>query len=212
MRWAWLLAVTGLSAVASANPYDYGFNTEKLVRRGDTSDPIIIKMLPLAANGSLPVRPEIRDMRKDKYTWDLYILALSMLQYVNQNHPLSWYQIAGIHGVPFRTWNGVVPVVGAGRSGYCTHSSVLFPTWHRPYLALFEVSGIYVRILWVQKLISSLSKKCTRLSTRLLDCFRTQQKGCNTCKQRPSFEFHTGIGALWHQQAKHISRNHYGAR
>lgn len=25
-------------------------------------------------------------------------------------------------------------------SGYCTHSSVLFPIWHRPYLALIEVS------------------------------------------------------------------------
>lgn len=23
--------------------------------------------------------------------------------------------------------------------GYCTHGSILFPTWHRPYLALFEV-------------------------------------------------------------------------
>lgn len=27
-------------------------------------------------------------------------------------------------------------------TGYCTHSSILFPTWHRPYLALFEVSPL----------------------------------------------------------------------
>lgn len=24
--------------------------------------------------------------------------------------------------------------------GFCTHSSIIFLTWHRPYLALFEVS------------------------------------------------------------------------
>lgn len=23
--------------------------------------------------------------------------------------------------------------------GFCTHSSILFLTWHRPYLAIFEV-------------------------------------------------------------------------
>lgn len=139
MHWPWLLSVLGLCAIASANPYDYGFSIEKLVRRQQSSVPIVTKTLPLAANGSMPVRPEIRDMRKDRYTWDLYILALSLLQYVNQDHPLSWYQITGIHGVPFRSWNGVGPVSGAEQSGYCTHSSVLFPTWHRPYLALYEV-------------------------------------------------------------------------
>lgn len=43
----------------------------------------------------------------------------------------------GIHGYPDIPWDGVT-----GEDyivGYCTHSSVLFPTWHRPYLALFEV-------------------------------------------------------------------------
>jgi hypothetical protein len=50
----------------------------------------------------------------------------------------------GIHGVPFVTWNGVGPAAGASMSGYCPHSSVLFPTWHRPYLALYEVSSLQV--------------------------------------------------------------------
>ncbi len=46
--------------------------------------------------------------------------------------------------MPFKAWDGVN--VGTdwatdpnGFGGYCTHSSVLFATWHRPYLALFEV-------------------------------------------------------------------------
>lgn len=47
--------------------------------------------------------------------------------------------LAGIHGVPFVPWNGVQASPGANQSGYCPHSSVLFPTWHRPYLALYEV-------------------------------------------------------------------------
>jgi tyrosinase len=52
-------------------------------------------------------------------------------------------------------WDGVYTVPGAPSTGYCTHGkllnpptlqlpnssdSVLFATWHRPYLALFEVS------------------------------------------------------------------------
>lgn len=28
--------------------------------------------------------------------------------------------------------------------GFCPHSSVLFPTWHRPYLLLLEVSAVAV--------------------------------------------------------------------
>ena len=27
--------------------------------------------------------------------------------------------------------------------GYCTHGSILFPTWHRPYLSLFEVCQLF---------------------------------------------------------------------
>lgn len=150
-----LLALVASVALA-AQPYDYGIDLDQIVRRQDPAAKIVVGKLPLAPNGSTPFRPEIRDMRKDGYMWDLYILALSMFQSVSQDQPLSWYQVAGrqetdrvdfphaltcvgIHGVPFQPWNGVQPAPGAGQSGYCTHSSVLFPTWHRPYLALYEV-------------------------------------------------------------------------
>ena len=59
--------------------------------------------------------------------------------------------LPGIHGVPFIPWNGVEPVEGANNSGYCTHNSVLFPMWHRPYLALYEV-GEGSRLLRVARL------------------------------------------------------------
>lgn len=29
--------------------------------------------------------------------------------------------------------------------GYCTHGSVLFPSWHRPYVALYEVSHVEIK-------------------------------------------------------------------
>ncbi|WYZ34407.1 hypothetical protein EsH8_I_000683 [Colletotrichum jinshuiense] len=61
-----------------------------------------------------------------------------MLQYTDQTEELSWYQIAGIHGVPFVPWNDVPGVPGGEDRGYCTHMSILFPSWHRPYLALYE--------------------------------------------------------------------------
>jgi tyrosinase len=53
----------------------------------------------------------------------------------------SYYQLAGIHGQPYKAWNGVTGRADAttsGFGGYCTHSSAIFLTWHRPYLALFE--------------------------------------------------------------------------
>jgi Common central domain of tyrosinase len=45
----------------------------------------------------------------------------------------------GIHGEPFISWDDVNGVDNPTFGGYCTHSSILFLTWHRPYLALYEV-------------------------------------------------------------------------
>ncbi|KAK6357742.1 hypothetical protein TWF718_002050 [Orbilia javanica] len=83
--------------------------------------------------------------------YDLFIIALRRTQvarsYTDKN---SWWQLAGIHGRPFISWNGRAP--GAPSSalkseftgtGYCTHGSTLFPTWHRPYLAYVE------EVLWM---------------------------------------------------------------
>ncbi|KAI0821744.1 common central domain of tyrosinase-domain-containing protein [Trametes gibbosa] len=52
----------------------------------------------------------------------------------------SYFQIAGIHGAPYSAWDGAGngPDPAQIFKGYCTHGSVLFPTWHRPYVALIE--------------------------------------------------------------------------
>jgi tyrosinase len=56
--------------------------------------------------------------------------------------PILYYQIAGIHGQPYIPWNDATASKGQG--DYCTHSTVLFPTWHRTYVLLFEVR----RMIW----------------------------------------------------------------
>lgn len=71
--------------------------------------------------------------------WDLFIQGLMRLQYnVSESNWQSYFQIAGIHGRPYISWNNVGPVRGGSGGGYCPHGTVQFPTWHRPYLALYE--------------------------------------------------------------------------
>lgn len=99
------------------------------------------------AGGSVPLRREIRDLQRNfPDQFNLYVLGLQHLQGLDENQLTSFYQIAGIHGLPYKPWNGVGSNTdwqrSSGFGGYCTHSSILFITWHRPYLALYEVSEI----------------------------------------------------------------------
>ena len=57
---------------------------------------------------------------------------------------------AAIHGLPLVSWDGV------GREGlerdqmgdfFCNHNMATFPTWHRPYLALYEVMPTSIRVV-----------------------------------------------------------------
>lgn len=85
-------------------------------------------------------RLEVRQMLFNKPNqWTLFVLALQKFQKMSQSDKMSWYQIAGIHGVPRQNWDNVGQCSNCrGTDGYCTHDSVLFPGWHRAYLALFE--------------------------------------------------------------------------
>ena len=92
-------------------------------------------------SGSVPLRREIRDLQSNfPDQWNLYLLGLQALQNVDTSDMQSYYQIAGIHGMPYSPWNGVGGIDDYNYGGYCTHTSVLFLTWHRPYLALYEQS------------------------------------------------------------------------
>jgi tyrosinase len=99
------------------------------------------------------IRQELREFKKNEDLWNLYLLGLWQFQKIDQKKQLSYFQIAGIHGLPYEAWpvndqklkelaekrraqlrKGEAP----GVLGFCTHTSILFLTWHRPYLALFE--------------------------------------------------------------------------
>ncbi|KAM4057296.1 tyrosinase [Hirsutella rhossiliensis] len=86
-----------------------------------------------------PLRRSINDLQAaGGPQWDLYILALSSLQLDNDEQELSYFQIEGIHGVPFIEWNGAGPRVNGNWGGYCPHNENIFLSWHRAYVALFE--------------------------------------------------------------------------
>ncbi|PQE14942.1 hypothetical protein CJF32_00002481 [Rutstroemia sp. NJR-2017a WRK4] len=91
-----------------------------------------------AQSGARPARRDILEFQNDTPSWSLYIQAMTAFQKVPETDPLSYFQIAGIHGRPYIPWDSVPHNRLAPNIGYCTHSDVLFPTWHRPYLALFE--------------------------------------------------------------------------
>ncbi|KAH6854085.1 hypothetical protein B0I37DRAFT_421388 [Chaetomium sp. MPI-CAGE-AT-0009] len=96
-------------------------------------------------DGAVPLRRELRELQRNSpEQYNLFILGLKNLQRQDENILTSYYQIAGIHGMPYKPWNGVGSNTNwrstSGFGGYCTHSSILFLTWHRPYLALYEQS------------------------------------------------------------------------
>jgi tyrosinase len=68
----------------------------------------------------------------------LFIWALKAFQERDPNRKLSFFQIAGIHGYPYQPWDEEDYTSATYGAGYCTHNSLLFPCWHRPYMALYE--------------------------------------------------------------------------
>jgi tyrosinase len=86
------------------------------------------------------LRLEIRQLQQNADQWNLYLLGLDAFKKIDETSDLSYYGVCGIHGRPYRPWGGVAGDndVQGGWQGYCTHTSILFGPWHRPFLALFE--------------------------------------------------------------------------
>ena len=70
--------------------------------------------------------------------FNMFVLAMESIHDRNERDDESYFQIAGIHGFPFITWQYPVSAVVNPDTEYCTHGSVIFSTWHRPYLVLLE--------------------------------------------------------------------------
>lgn len=91
---------------------------------------------PVVGSKDIEFRRPIQELQeKFPNVFNMYILALAELQSKPESYELSYYGIAGIHGAPFIGWQE--PDRGV-MAGYCTHDSVIFCTWHRPYLVLME--------------------------------------------------------------------------
>lgn len=97
--------------------------------------------------GETGTRRDIDDLvLNEKEAFNVFIIALTNMQNpssVNTNNPMSYFQIAGIHGLPLKPWNSegvkINEQTAGAQSGYCHHSHIGFGPWHRPYLALLEV-------------------------------------------------------------------------
>ncbi|MCO5550206.1 hypothetical protein L7F22_003688 [Adiantum nelumboides] len=103
-------------------------------------------------------------LERMKMKRDVFLLAFSAVQALDANDKWSFYQIAGIHGLPHAPYDGVVngdwdPKNPEWWGGYCQHGSPLFPTWHRPYMMLLEQSIIRQAKLFANTLVQSDEKQ-----------------------------------------------------
>ncbi|KAF5681684.1 tyrosinase precursor (monophenol monooxygenase) [Fusarium circinatum] len=82
---------------------------------------------------------ELQDMKKEEITW-----KPGPGYSFTSDDIMSWYQIAGIHGLPAEDWAGeedrgkTKRDIARDGDGYCAHSTPTFALWHRPYLAMLE--------------------------------------------------------------------------
>jgi tyrosinase len=109
--------------------------------------------------GNLRIRQEVRQLKDTSPNqWNLFLLTMRQMQLKATSDPTGYYGISGIHGVPRVSYNGRNQCGSCGGAdGYCTHDSVLFPSWHRAYVALFE-------------------QEFRNLATQLADSFTTDRK------------------------------------
>ncbi|EQB47725.1 hypothetical protein CGLO_13112 [Colletotrichum gloeosporioides Cg-14] len=107
---------------------------------------VLIKGIPVSTGEQLGIRMEFStwatDNPKDSIQVSLFIRALQKFYDKPYTDRLSYFQVAGIHGYPGnRSWDNSESPPKSDRPGpkiYCTHNKLTFPTWHRPYMALFE--------------------------------------------------------------------------
>lgn len=101
--------------------YDYGLSVAQLFERqaGGAFQAVTGAGYDPANDGPVPARKEIREFEKDANQWTLFLLALDAMQATSQDDPLSWYKIAGIHGLPYELYDSVQAVEGNEDRGYC---------------------------------------------------------------------------------------------
>lgn len=120
-------------------------------------------------SGSTLPRFEIRQLKQKTAQWNIFLLAMQLMQKSAQTNKVSYYQLAGIHGVPRASWDGVekCSTCSGQVDGYCTHDSILFLGWHRAYLALFEQELILAAKTVANQFTGAKKTKYTNASKQL---------------------------------------------
>lgn len=111
--------------------------------------PVIVKGIETRdANGKPYLRKDIdkwyaEQAKGNKIQLTLFLEALALIQKRPLDDLLSYFRLAGIHSAPWCKWDDVdQPPEQPNRiPGYCVHNNYTFPTWHRVYMMLYEVSG-----------------------------------------------------------------------
>ncbi|KIK51515.1 hypothetical protein GYMLUDRAFT_50527 [Collybiopsis luxurians FD-317 M1] len=95
--------------------------------------------------GGIHPRLEVRELARLHEQWTLFNLSLHQIQQADYKPAAAKFvSLGGIHGLPYQGWSGdpkgAPGPISKDWGGYCNHASVLFPTWHRPYLLALEQS------------------------------------------------------------------------
>ena len=104
------------------------------------------------ANGKPYLRKDIdkwyaEQVKGNRIQLTLFVEALARIQQRPMEDLLSYFRLAGIHSAPWCKWDDVeLPPEKPNDDpkripGYCVHNNYTFPTWHRVYIMLYEVSG-----------------------------------------------------------------------
>nr|POE68798.1 tyrosinase [Quercus suber] len=139
-----LVAAASLAALTAAHPSPspfagISFSDDAYTQLEKRAGSVVITGANGHGDDDIHSRLEISDLASRSDQWSIFIQTMQKFQDVSQSNATGYYQIAGIHGVPRQDWDGVGQCDECGDAdGYCTHDSVLFPAWHRVYMALFE--------------------------------------------------------------------------
>ena len=73
----------------------------------------------------------------EKYWWSFFAIA-SKMPSISEVSFLT-HKILGIHGLPTQKWFHRHDYKAKESAFYCRHGTIVFPTWHRPYIFMMEV-------------------------------------------------------------------------
>ncbi|CAK3877971.1 Di-copper centre-containing [Lecanosticta acicola] len=143
-----LIAASAVAHDAHNNKRHDALHAQQLHSKRQDSGVVITSGAQGFGDDQTHARLEISDLAANRPDqWTLFILAMQKFQLGSQNSSTSYFGVASIHGVPRQDWDGVTQCEQcAGSDGYCTHDSVLFPAWHRAYMALYEQEFLNVAL------------------------------------------------------------------